>query len=163
VVDDRLLAGAYPFHANQADGRALLQKLIDAGVDAVVDLTDPSSTDGHLTPYGRELESLAPASVIVRHPIVDLSVPTEENMVAALDAIDDLLDKDRTVYVHCWGGIGRTGTVVGSWLVRHGVVPPERALDLLAELRSADRDAGYRRSPETPQQRDFVRRWRPAK
>ena len=23
------------------------------------------------------------------------------------------------VYVHCWGGVGRTGTVVGCWLVRH--------------------------------------------
>ena len=24
------------------------------------------------------------------------------------------------VYVHCWGGIGRTGTTVGCWFVRHG-------------------------------------------
>lgn len=27
----------------------------------------------------------------------------------------------QTVYVHCYGGIGRTGTVVGCWLVRHGL------------------------------------------
>ena len=24
------------------------------------------------------------------------------------------------MYLHCWGGVGRTGTVVGCWLVRHG-------------------------------------------
>ncbi len=65
------------------------------------------------------------------------------------------------MYVHCWGGIGRTGTVVGSWLVRHGVMAPEQALDLLTELRASDRGAGHRRSPETPEQRAFVRRWRP--
>ncbi len=23
--------------------------------------------------------------------------------------------------MHCWGGVGRTGTVVGCWLVRHGL------------------------------------------
>ncbi len=70
-------------------------------------------------------------------------------MVAALDTIDRLLDEGRTVYVHCWGGIGRTGTVVGSWLVRHQVTAPEQALDLLTELRASDRGAGHRRSPET--------------
>ena len=26
----------------------------------------------------------------------------------------------RKVYVHCWGGVGRTGTVVGCYLVRQG-------------------------------------------
>jgi protein-tyrosine phosphatase len=97
--------------------------------------------------------------VLVRHPILDLNIPTEDEMVAALDTIDRLLDEGRVVYVHCWGGIGRTGTVVGSWLIRHGVVPAEWALDLLTELRSADRGAGHRRSPETGGQRDFVRRW----
>ena len=113
MVEDRLLAGAYPFHVDAEAGIQLLRQLIDAGVDAVVDLTqrlDPASTDCHLRPYEDELERLAPNSVIVRHPIVDMSVPTEDEMVSALDAIDDLLDKGRNVYVHCWGGIGRTGT-----------------------------------------------------
>ncbi len=199
VVEDRLLAGAYPSHVESknndwgpAQGRRdavvdlthpstdshlkpykdelsawtnsvivrgdaeagvrLLQQLIDAGVDAVVDLTqrlDPASTDSHLRPYEDDLERLAPSSVLVRHPILDLNIPTEDEMVAALDTIDRLLDEGRTVYVHCWGGIGRTGTVVGSWLVRHGVTAPEQALDLLTELRASDRGAGHRRSPET--------------
>jgi hypothetical protein len=162
VVDGRLLAGAYPSHVDADAGVRLLQQLIDAGVDAVVDLTqrhDPGSTDAHLRPYEDDLERLAPSSVLVRHPILDLNIPTEDEMVAALDTIDRLLDEGRVVYVHCWGGIGRTGTVVGSWLIRHGVVPAEWALDLLTELRSADRGAGHRRSPETGGQRDFVRRW----
>ena len=37
-----------------------------------------------------------------------------------LDLVDDALGRDEPVYVHCFGGIGRTGTVVGCWLVRHG-------------------------------------------
>ena len=37
-----------------------------------------------------------------------------------LDTIDQALAAGHTMYVHCWGGVGRTGTVVGCHLVRHG-------------------------------------------
>jgi len=30
-----------------------------------------------------------------------------------LDTIDAALSAKRIVYVHCWGGVGRTGTVIG--------------------------------------------------
>ena len=33
--------------------------------------------------------------------------------------------------MHCWGGVGRTGTTVGCWLVRHG----RSGTEALAELR----------------------------
>lgn len=35
------------------------------------------------------------------------------------------------VYLHCWGGIGRTGTIVGCWLARNGF--PGKAALCLAE------------------------------
>ena len=57
-----------------------------------------------------------------RHPIRDLSVPrSPQDMASILDALDEALEGGRNVYVHCWGGVGRTGTVVGCWLVRHGL------------------------------------------
>ena len=40
-------------------------------------------------------------------------------MLAVLDAIDIALCEGHGVYIHCWGGVGRTGTVVGCWLKRH--------------------------------------------
>jgi protein-tyrosine phosphatase len=62
------------------------------------------------------------------------------------------------VYVHCFGGIGRTGTVVGCYLVRHGA-DAETALAEIARRRQGTPD-GYRRSPETNEQRQFVLTWR---
>jgi protein-tyrosine phosphatase len=72
-------------------------------------------------------------------------------MRETLDALDAALAARRRVYVHCLGGRGRTGTVVACWLVRHGH-RAEEALALVQERRG-------RRSPETAEQRRFVRRW----
>jgi len=80
-------------------------------------------------------------------------------MVEILDAIDADLADGHCSYVHCWGGIGRTGTTVGCWLIRHGYATPNDALDVLRDLRKGDIGAGYRLAPETSDQRDFVKGW----
>jgi len=82
-------------------------------------------------------------------------------MVRILDMIDAELAEGRTVYVHCFGGIGRTGTVVGCHLVRHGKSGRE-ALDEIEYLRR-DTPAAWQRSPETETQRQMVRAWRVGK
>ena len=60
------------------------------------------------------------------------------------------------VYVHCYGGIGRTGTVVGCWLIEQGAAGDD-PIATIAELRANIR---FRRpSPETREQVAFVRGW----
>ena len=73
------------------------------------------------------------------------------------DALAAALAQGETVYVHCFGGIGRTGTVVGCYLVEQGM-DGTAALDQIARWRQGTPD-GHRPSPETSAQRDFVRGW----
>ena len=75
-------------------------------------------------------------------------MPTPEALESALDEIDGELAAGGVVYVHCWAGCGRTGVVVGSWLVRHGV-PPKDALERIAEARGPG-------CPQTLEQRLLV-------
>ncbi len=75
-----------------------------------------------------------------------------------LDAIDAALGRGETVYVHCFGGVGRTGTVVGCWLARHGS-SGEAALRQVVQWREGTPDGG-RVSPETPEQRRMVLSWK---
>jgi protein-tyrosine phosphatase len=80
-------------------------------------------------------------------------------MAALLDALDADLASGYKVYLHCWGGIGRTGTTVGCWLVRHGLSGGQ-ALARLNELyQTAEQSRIFPRSPETDDQVNFILGW----
>ena len=80
-------------------------------------------------------------------------------MTAALDAIDDALAGGHRVYLHCVGGIGRTGTTVGCWLVRHGMEPAD-ALKHLRELYAGSAQSALAPdSPEAYDQIEFILNW----
>ena len=78
-------------------------------------------------------------------------------MEAMLGLIASQMEQGHGVYVHCWGGVGRTGTVLGCLAVERGV-PREVVLGDLAGLRAGTQRAG-RDAPETDEQRDFVMTW----
>ena len=118
---------------------------MDAGVTLFLDLTQP----GELEPYA---SLVVPPSRYLNLPIRDFSVPTRDGLVATLDEIDAELDAGGIVYVHCWAGCGRTGVVVGSWLVRHGADPKD-ALRRIADARGPG-------CPQTLEQRVVVLDWR---
>ena len=105
---------------------------------------------GELEPYVAHLE---PPTRYLSMPIRDFSVPTREALISILDEIDTELENGGVVYVHCWAGCGRTGVVVGSWLVRHGVDPQE-ALRRVADARGLG-------CPQTLEQRRVVLGWEP--
>src|SRR5206468_8750155 len=137
VPGTRLIAGEYPGSppGNPAsDLEMKLARFLDAGVSVFVDLTGPADP---LAPYQPTLRALAVRRGVEiiheRLTIRDMGVCNKQHMSRVLDTIDGYLSAGRTVYVHCWGGVGRTGTVVGCWLVRHGKTGKE-ALDEVARL-----------------------------
>ena len=161
VVPGRFAAGEYPGHWNAAEAEAKLMRMLDACIDHFIDLTQ--SRD-NLRPYADTARQQADRNGLdvayERHPIRDLGVPrTPEQMALTLDAIDNALDEGKTVYVHCWGGVGRTGTVVGCWLVRHGQTG-DAALRQVGEwFQKMQKARPHSRSPETSEQRAYVRDW----
>ena len=155
----RLLAGEYPGAEDPAAATRKLGRFLDAGVTTFVDLTERGEYS--LRPYAAEIIALGAARgrTIAHHrrPIPDLGAPAPEDMARILDTIDEALAAGQTVYVHCFGGIGRTGTVIGCWLVRHGL-SGEAALRQIAAWRAGTPD-GHRVSPETEVQRRMIMQW----
>ena len=161
VVPGRFAAGEYPGAHTREEAAGRLRILLQAGLNHFIDLTKPREP---LEPYAgiaaAEAGRLGTEFVHARHSIVDMSVPRRPRQTAGiLDAIDEALDGGRSVYVHCWGGIGRTGTVVGCWFVRHGMTGDEALAQIAERWQGMEKALRHPRSPQTAQQRDYVRNW----
>ena len=159
VKPDRLLAGEYPGHFHEEQARRRLDALIEAGFDTFIDLT----RQGEIYPYSEILreqsESYGAEARYYRFPIGDFGLPSPGQMQAILDQIDESLEAGRKVYLHCWGGIGRTGTTVGCYMVRHGLSADEALRQLAEWWRGVPKSQIHPRSPETLEQVAFVRNW----
>ena len=157
VVPGRLAAGAYPNPVGYDDK---LSRLLDAGINLFVNLTQdyPGGTDAHMERY--DVPATDRHAIVVRRQITDNGVTTAAEMVITLDVIDHHLGHGCNVYVHCWGGSGRTGTVVGCWLRRHGYGAADEVIDLLRTLRRrGDRKGGHYDTPQTWAQHRMVESW----
>jgi protein-tyrosine phosphatase len=94
-----------------------------------------------------------------RFPIGDFGLPTPEQMNLILDMIDVALQTGRKIYLHCWGGIGRTGTTVGCYLVRRGSTGEEALRQLTEWWRTVPKSQIHPHSPETHAQAEFICNW----
>lgn len=95
----------------------------------------------------------------VHCPIPDLGVPQDEAALTALLAdLEGRLWAGEQVYLHCWGGRGRAGTVGAVLLGKLYGCSAEEALERVQRAFDTRGDGG-RRSPETPEQLDFIARF----
>jgi protein-tyrosine phosphatase len=95
-----------------------------------------------------------------RFTITDHDIPAPETMRAVLDEIDSALAAGRKVYLHCWGGIGRTGTVVGCYLIRHGHSGRDALKQMAEWWKDVPKSRIWLHTPETTQQMDFILNWK---
>lgn len=166
VVEGLLLAGAYPGHPDSTTHSDRVNGLFKAGMRTFINLVEENETNNSGKPFRRYddlLRQLALKSKTrishLRLSIPDTKVTTVDRMRSILDAIDLSLCSNTPVYVHCFGGMGRTGTVVCCWLLRHGYANNETVLSLLRELRQADVERASWPAPENEQQCKFVLNW----
>jgi hypothetical protein len=152
------MAGCYPGHGDPRIAERQLGALLDCGIRCFVSLME-EEVRGPYLPYEPLLEAVASRRGIeidcLRFEIEDHSAPSFKQMREIERALERSIAAGRPVYLHCWGGRGRTGTVVGVYLVRRGLATAESFPEVIAELRSgAPGD-----SPETQEQIEFVRRF----
>lgn len=154
-VSNHLWAGEYPGDKGEEKAKDKLQQLIRFGVRYFIDLTE----EGELVPY----KHLLPTNITYyRYPIRDVSIP--ESVEKARQIVDTILSFSKgqygDVYVHCWGGVGRTGTIIACVIAETMEYPQFDAV--MTELRQRFAQmpkSAYRRTPETKEQEQFIRQY----
>jgi protein tyrosine/serine phosphatase len=160
VAPGQFLAGEHPIEIEPEVTQARLIALLDAGVRTFVNLTEQREK---MSGYSQSLRQLAAVRGIqvqvLRIPTPDRAVPMPETLRAILDTIDEAIAHANPVFVHCFAGIGRTGTVVGCYLMRHGRATGDDVIARISELRR-HMPGGRETSPHTPEQIQLVRSWK---
>lgn len=150
-VAKNLYAGEYPGHWEEEKTIKKIEQFRLFGINDFIDLT----MDSHLIPYEKYI-----SSEMTRYsfPIPDQSIPASfDFMDRIIDRIESSRSRERKVYIHCWGGIGRTGLTVACWLGKNYHLKGEKALDLLKDLwRTCPKSEIVSFSPENEIQRQFV-------
>lgn len=159
-----LVACEYPWTPMWTGRSQKIDLLLRAGVRTFIDLTE----SGELCPYKPHLATHVSRLGIddddepveyYSFPIPDRCLPRSVGYVRQiLDVLMDNERRGRIAAVHCRGGIGRTGLVVGCWLVESGVVEDgAAALKFIAEeWKSVEKYRRFPQSPETGGQCEFV-------
>ena len=152
VAPDKFLAGEHPckpmFEINH---QSRLQSLLDLGIQLFIDLTEGQDYSSLIEELNFGLNG---NPIYIRHPVTDYTAPGMQQMVTILNTIDTAIHAGKKVYVHCFAGHGRTGTVVGCYLARHGITG-KAALEQIKYLR---KDL-IGESPETDLQKIMVVNW----
>ena len=166
VVPGQFLAGEYPGDADSDVTGRMLRTLLAAGIRTFVDLTDEGeiNEDAKVIPAYRTIlreisEKSAVQTTYANIPIEDRGIPSPWTLRCILDVIDRSLADENPVYVHCWAGRGRTGTVVGCYLKRHGIAQDADVIQTLSRLRK-DVPNGKETSPHTNEQIRMVTTWK---
>lgn len=156
VIPGKLLAGHVPSNKDSLVYKEKINNLITCGIKTIINLQEENELNDEKELFPK-YENLLPKDVsFYRKSIPDLGTPSKELMKEILQIIEESISNNKPVYVHCWGGIGRTGTVIGCFLIKNKMANPNNFMEMLAYLRRTDPE-NHRPSPETPQQIEFVK------
>ncbi|CAF3424189.1 unnamed protein product [Rotaria sp. Silwood1] len=161
VIPKLLLASAYPGEKDPNAHKLLVRKIIDAGVQVVVNIMEIEELKT-FTPYkdlmlqfakevNREIE-------FISFPIRDQSVHQDDQHV--LDfclGLGDRIKRGQVILVHCWGGHGRTGTIISIMIGILFNLNSEEAISMNRRLHDQRIRTNGISSPETQSQIDQIR------
>jgi len=162
VLPNVLMAGEHPCAGNPDETRRRLRRFLFAGVTQFIDLTDKGEAPSYEEMLAEESRLFEDEIVYSHHPIRDKGIPRSPVQLAAVfREISAAMAPGKVTYIHAARGVGRTGLAAGCYLVECGL-SGERALRKLAILYSSMECSAWEpQIPETDQQMDYVRNWKP--
>ncbi|MFX0016672.1 MAG: dual specificity protein phosphatase family protein [Promethearchaeota archaeon] len=123
-----------------------LSTLVELNIFLVINLT----SQGIPNRLGNQLR--ASGIRIKRLPIPDFGTPNQNTINQYLQMVCETILQNQAVLTHCIAGCGRTGTMIGLFLITHGYSP-------LVTLETIHKILG-KGCPETEEQIDLLKQYR---
>lgn len=180
VIPARVIAGAYPASLDDAETERILTTLLELGINtfvclqAEVNINTPEHAwraQHGLRPYIKDAQKILSKAHetgnpritqqkidFLHLPVIDGNVTTDSAMNRLAEDCMERVLKGEKMYIHCWGGHGRTGTLVAVMLGRLYNMPYTTALRYTQAFHDSRVYPQGVRSPQTPVQRAQVRR-----
>lgn len=125
-------------------------------------VTEPRDRSQLMFPYMEDAADLAGHDDLrlLHLPIVDLDCTSDDDVLDLAAHLTQLIASEgrEVIYVHCWGGHGRTGTVVAILLSLYYGIDAEEALTRTQLYHDIRRTKLIVKSPQTEAQCNQVRR-----
>lgn len=153
-VDDCVWAGEYPvWDWGQGAGKQQLRLFTDFGINYFVDLTE----NGEMPPYAM----LLPAGVgRYSFPIGNGRAPASvESVVEMFRKLEGCIREGliNRLYIHCVGGVGRSGTIVACYYIYFKGMGADEAIKEMQRRYMDHGRSAWISAPETQLQTDFIR------
>ncbi len=119
-VDDKVIVGAFPFASD-------VESMVAEGVGAVVNTCEE---------YAGPEEAYSDHGIKqFRMPTIDFTHPSIDDVIAAVEFMEQQIAKGQTVYVHCKAGRARSATVAICWLIKSRQIPAVEGQKILTAAR----------------------------
>ena len=119
LIKNKLAGSAIPTSIDE------VQWIIEQGVKSIVTVREEPLDDD----WVKDVNYLHVSSN-------DMGVPEFADLTYAIDFIHRRITNNEPVMVHCLAGMGRTGTILACYLVKHQNMPADKAIQKIREERS---------------------------
>ena len=155
-VSRNVFAGEHPlFDIYKSSIKGNIPALLKFGITVFLDLTQSYEVP--------EYASFLPSDVQrISFPIRNCDVPSSvESVMDLFRRLEQLMHEQpqAKLYIHCHGGVGRTGTIVACYYIYFEHLSFEESLDKMRRQYAQSPRSKIMNAPETKRQIEFVRRF----
>lgn len=156
IGEARMWGAEYPGDSIESLAREKINHAIRFGITHFIDLTQ----EGELPPY-KHLLPMDGSVHYFRFPIKDAHAPESiEDVYGLTRYIETVLSNpNNAIYLHCWGGVGRTATIAGCWYALHYGTSYYTTICKLLEMWKECLKSNSQTIPDHWKQKDFIRQF----
>jgi protein-tyrosine phosphatase len=162
VIANQLFAGETISSLNLITRNSKMKQIFDLGITTIINLTEENEINfqgAALVSYDKDLIEFYEKSnkkiELIKFPIQDGNIPDKSDLNRLLEIIRSKIQLNEKIYIHCRGGIGRTGVIIGSILIDLKLVSKNDVLLKINDLKKKSL-LPKRQSPETDKQIKFL-------